>query len=81
MALQALQIEPARVRVVLNHVRPAIDVPAEMIQKALKRPLSTTLPYEPGHINAIRRGVPLVQANPDSPFAKGIQQLARTITA
>lgn len=81
IALQALPIEPARIRVVLNHVRPAIDVPADMIQKALKRPLSVALPYEPGHINAIRRGVPLVQANPDSPFAKGIQQLARTITA
>jgi CheY-like chemotaxis protein len=81
IALQAMHIEPARVRVVLNHVRPAIDVPAEMIQKALKRPLSAALPYEPGHTSAIRRGVPLVQANPDSPFAKGIQQLARTITA
>jgi CheY-like chemotaxis protein len=81
IALQKMQIEPARVRVVLNHVRPAIDVPAEMIQKALKRPLSAALPYEPGHVSAIRRGVPLVQANPDSPFAKGIQQLARTITA
>jgi CheY-like chemotaxis protein/MinD-like ATPase involved in chromosome partitioning or flagellar assembly len=80
IALQALPIEPARIRVVLNHVRPAIDVPADMIQKALKRPLSVALPYEPGHTNAIRRGVPLVQANPDSPFAKGIQQLARTIT-
>ena len=80
IALQAMQIEPARMRVVLNHVRPAIDVPADMIQKALKRPLSVALPYEPGHINAIRRGVPLVQANPDSPFAKSIQQLARTIT-
>jgi CheY-like chemotaxis protein len=80
IALQAMHIEPARVRVVLNHIRPVIDVPAEMIQKALKRPLSVALPYEPGHISAIRRGVPLVQANPDSPFAKGIQQLARTIT-
>ncbi|HVO68811.1 MAG TPA: response regulator [Aggregatilineaceae bacterium] len=80
MALQKMQIEPERVRVVLNHVRPAIDVPAEMIQKALKRPLSAALPYEPGHISAIRRGVPLVQANPDSPFAKGIQQFSRTIT-
>jgi CheY-like chemotaxis protein len=80
IALQNLGIELGRVRVVLNHVRPTGDVPAETIQKALKRPLSTTLPYDANHIQALRRGVPLVVSAPNSAYAQAIQQLTRTMT-
>lgn len=79
--LSAMDIEMGRIRVVLNHVRPTFDVPADAIQKALKRPISVDVPYEPGQPVAIRRGTPLVSAKPDSPFAQSIQQLARTVVS
>ncbi len=79
--LGAMGIEMGRIRVVLNHVRPTFDVPADAIQKALKRPISVDVPYEPGQPVAIRRGVPLVSAKPDSAFTQSIQQLARTVVS
>jgi len=79
-ALHTLGVEAGRVRLALNHVRPVVDVPAETIQKAFKRPLTVELPFDAQQPNAIRRGLPVVTTAPDSPFAKGIQQLARTIT-
>lgn len=79
-ALNSINVDPAKIRLVLNHVRPTNDVPAETIQKALKRPLTAELPFDVNQLNAIRRGVPLVIGQPDSPFAKSIQQLARAMT-
>jgi MinD-like ATPase involved in chromosome partitioning or flagellar assembly len=80
IALQNMGIEIGRVRVVLNHIRPTRDVPSETIQKALKRPLSAEIPYDPNQFNAVRRGVPLAASEPEGPFAQGIQQLVRTMS-
>ncbi len=80
VTLQNMGIEASRVRVVLNHTNPTRDLPLAAIQKALKRPLSAELPYDPNQPGAVRRGVPLVVATPKSPFAAAVQQLTRTIT-
>lgn len=80
VSLQNMGVESSRVRVVLNHINPARDLPPAAIQKALKRPLSAELPYDPNQPGTVRRGVPLVVASPKSPFAAAIQQLTRTIT-
>jgi CheY-like chemotaxis protein len=79
MMLNALGVDNGRVRLVLNHPRPMTELPADAIQKALRRSLAAELPFEPKQSAAIRRGVPLVAALPDSPFSTGIQQLARTL--
>lgn len=79
IALTNLGIESGRVRVVLNHTRPTFDLPVETIQKALKRSISTELPYEPKQAAAIRRGIPLVMGNPESPFSAGIVKLAHAL--
>ncbi len=80
LTLQNRGIEAARVRVVLNHTHPTRDLPPAAIQKALKRPLSAELPYDPNQPGAVRRGMPLVVASPKSPYAAAVQQLTRTIT-
>ncbi len=80
VALQNAGVEIGRVRVVVNHIRPTPDVPAETIQKALKRPLSADIPYDHNQLTAIRRGLPLVAADPASAFASSIEALARTMT-
>jgi len=71
--MQKWGVDMARVRVALNHVRPTNDVPAETIQKAIKRPLSTE------QMASIRRGVPLVMGEPQGAFALAVQQLANTM--
>ena len=78
--LQNVGVEAGRVRVALNHVRPVHDIPPEIIQKAIKRPLSAQIPYDANQINAMRRGLPLAAAEPDSAFSQAIQLLARTMT-
>ncbi len=78
--LDAMNIEPSRIHVVLNHVRPTFDVPTDAIQKALKRPIAVNVPYDPNQPNAIRRGVPMVNFKPDSQFTQSIKQLVQAIT-
>jgi CheY-like chemotaxis protein/MinD-like ATPase involved in chromosome partitioning or flagellar assembly len=78
--LQNMGVEAGRVRVALNHVLPVHDIPPEIIQKALKRPLSAQIPYATNQINAMRRGVPLAAAEPDSAYSQAIQLLARTMS-
>jgi CheY-like chemotaxis protein len=80
VTLQKMGVDAGRVRVVLNHTNPTRDLPPAAIQKALKRPLSAELPYDPNQPGAVRRGIPLVIASPKSPFAAAVQQLTRTIT-
>lgn len=79
LALQQLGIEQTRLQLVLNHIRAMPDVPVDTIQKALKHPVNTNLPYEPGHLSAIRRGVPMVLANPEAPYSRMLAQLARAL--
>lgn len=79
MTLHNFGVDPARVRLALNHIRTTTDVPVDTIQKALKRPINIDLPYDPGHMDAIRRGVPVVVSNPDGPFARALKQFANTL--
>ncbi|MCD4685935.1 MAG: response regulator [Anaerolineae bacterium] len=79
LALRNLGVEDGRIRLVLNHVRATTDVPVDTIQRALKRPLNADLPYEPGHLNAIRRGVPVALANPDGAYCRALDMLVRTL--
>lgn len=79
-ALHKLGVDLNRLRVVLNHTRPQSEVPTATIQKMLKRPLTAELPYDPNHSLAIRRGVPLVRALPESGYARAMQQLAQALS-
>lgn len=78
-AFDQLGIPPSRIKLALNHVHRTRDIPAETVQKVLKRTLSVEIPFEPEQINAIRRGAPLVSTAPDTGFTRAIQQLARQV--
>jgi CheY-like chemotaxis protein len=80
LTLQNMGVDTAHVRVVLNHTHSTRDLSPATIQKALKRPLSAELPYDPNQPGAVRRGMPLVVSSPKSPYAAAVQQLTRTIT-
>jgi Flp pilus assembly CpaE family ATPase len=76
--LQKIGVEMGRVRVVVNHIRPDPGVPSATILKALGRPISAEIPYDPNQMQAIRKGVPLASSAPDSAFTKALQQLLKT---
>jgi DNA-binding response OmpR family regulator/MinD-like ATPase involved in chromosome partitioning or flagellar assembly len=76
--LQRLGVEMGRVRVAVNHSRPDPGVPSATILKALGRPISAEIPYDPNQMQAIRRGIPLAASAPDSAFTKALQQLIKT---
>ncbi len=76
--LQKMGVEMGRVRVAVNHSRPDPGVPSATILKALGRPISAEIPYDPNQMQAIRRGIPLAASAPDSAFTKALQQLIKT---
>jgi len=73
--LPALGIDRERIGAVLCHVRPAADIPVETIQRALKRPLAAEIPYQAEQMAAIRRGVPLVIAEPQGLYEQALAGL------
>lgn len=76
--LQKIGVEMGRVRVAVNHLRPDPGVPSATILKALGRPISAEIPYDPNQMQAIRKGIPLASSAPDSPFTTALQQLLKT---
>ncbi len=77
--LRAVGVKAARIRVVLNHVRPEAHLSADAVQKAIKRPLDAVLPYAPTQHMCVAQGIPLIEAHPDCAFATSIADLARTL--
>lgn len=77
--LPALGIDRERIGVVLCHVRPTPDIPVETIERALKRPLVAQIPYHAGQSAAMRRGVPLVVAEPQGPYEKALRDLEQAL--
>ena len=76
--LQNLGVETGRVRVAVNHSRTEAGVSSSTILKALGRPISADIPYDPNQVQAMRRGTPLATATPDSAFTQALQQLLKT---
>jgi len=78
-ALTALGHEENNLWLVLNQHTPQPALPAQMVEKALKRPLRARIPYEPALAQAIQRGVPLILHKPSSPMAAAVAKLAYQI--
>lgn len=75
--LPALGVARERIGVVLCHVRPTAEIPVETIRKTLKQPLLAEIPYQVEQIAAVRRGVPLVIAEPNGAYAQAVSRLAQ----
>lgn len=74
--LVKLGLPDSKIMLVVNQVGQAHAVPLEIIQKAVKRPVSTIIPFDPSMTRAVNSGRPLLLSNPQSPAAKAIGQLA-----
>jgi pilus assembly protein CpaE len=75
--LRALTQWSAKFQIILNQVTPEAQPSAEAIERALKRPLIATIPFDPTQAKALAKGVPLALHNPTSPMARAVQGLVQ----
>jgi MinD-like ATPase involved in chromosome partitioning or flagellar assembly len=68
--LQSLGIGPDRVALVVNQTRPRISFQAEEIERALRFPILSNLPYEARMEESVDSGRPLVVSEPRSGFSR-----------
>jgi pilus assembly protein CpaE len=71
--LQSLGIERERVALVLNQTRPRISFPAEEVEKSLRFPVLSSLPYEPDMDDSVDNGRPLVLTEPRSGYSRQLR--------
>jgi pilus assembly protein CpaE len=75
-ALKALEINDDKIAIVSNQAMPRPGLSAQVIEKALNRPLATSLPYDEAQPVAFGQATPLMISQPDSPFAAAIRSIA-----
>jgi pilus assembly protein CpaE len=73
--LQVMDEVQEKLMVVLNHISPQPGLPEVTIEKALHRPITLKVPYDPAQVAALRQGKPLAWAQPSSPLAEAVGQL------
>jgi Flp pilus assembly CpaE family ATPase len=79
MALQGLVrlgVPENKVVLIVNHTVPQGGLPAETIQKTIKRPILADIPYEPEMLKAVNTGKPLLLTQPQSATALAVVKLA-----
>ncbi len=76
-AIEAMRL-PGQLHVVLNHTRPH-GISYESAMQAVNMPLAADIPYEPGQIDALSTGRPLIMSHPTSLFARTVLHLARLL--
>jgi pilus assembly protein CpaE len=73
--LRQLGMADQKIALLVNHVSPDNPLPVETIQKAVKRPIAASIPFEPEMTKAVNSGRPLVLNSPKSAGAVAIDQL------
>ncbi len=76
--LRALQ-GAAAFQIALNQVVPGEQPPAAALERALKRPVWATIPFDPAQAQALVRGMPLVLQSPASPLAQAVQEVTKRL--
>lgn len=66
-------------QIILNQVAPGSQLPKGAIERALKRPLAGTIPFDPAQTRALAQGEPLALHNPNSPLAQAVRGLAQEL--
>lgn len=79
-AVRSLGAPQDRIGVVLNHTSPETEVAADSIEQALACPIFWTIPYDRRLRHAAQLGEALVEADPASPAAASIADLALVLT-
>ena len=78
--IRGLRLAEDRIRVVLNVLSPELDVSPAAVAEALAMPLFWTIPYDRLLRHSGQVGQAAVDANPRSPAARNLLDLARVLT-
>lgn len=70
-----------QILLVLNQITPFNGLPAESIQKTLRRPINSVIPFEADMLKAANTGKPLLLLSPQSPASIAMAQLANKLFA
>jgi DNA-binding response OmpR family regulator len=73
--LLKLGLAEEKILLVMNQVTEQTGLPAQTVEKVVKRPIAAILPYDPQMLAAVNSGKPLVLSQPQSPFVLAINQL------
>lgn len=74
-----LGVTDSQIILVINHTAPQAMLPPEAIQKALKRPILLSIPYDPEMAKSVNSGRPLLLGAAQSPAAIAIARLAQEL--
>jgi pilus assembly protein CpaE len=77
--LVEMGISGKKVHLLLNHTSDAPGLPKPAVERALKRPISFIVPYDPAQFRALAHGAPLALGNVQSPLVDAVQRIATTI--
>ncbi len=77
--LQALHAWQEKVMLIRNVNSPGDHPTAAALKRVMRVPLQGDLPHDPNQAQALRRGVPLALAKPDSPFVTSLKEIARAL--
>jgi len=75
-SLSQLGVPDDKISLVVNQVIPQGALPTETIQKAIKRPIVASIPFDPEMVKSVNSGKPLLLTNSQSPAAMAIGGLA-----
>jgi CheY-like chemotaxis protein len=77
-----LGIDPAKVKIVLNHNSSNLAIKQSQLEKVLKRPPDFILPFEAGEVNrALNFGQPFILSNPELPICLDLESMAYQLSS
>ena len=79
--LQALGIQQAKVKLVLNQANTQGGLTRADAERAVRMKVSASLPSDPSVADSVNRGIPMVISAPTSKFALSVEDLARVLSA
>jgi Flp pilus assembly CpaE family ATPase len=79
-AVRSLRVPEDRIRVVLNSTFPEMEVRTNSIEEALGKGIFWTVPYDRLLRRSSQVGQPVVDAQPDSPAAQSLTELALVLS-
>lgn len=69
-----------RVNLVAVRCRGQMEIGAAEVREVLGLPLALTLPEDPGCLSALNKGIPLLTADPKSPYARAVSRLCHDLS-
>jgi pilus assembly protein CpaE len=77
--LQVMDDLKDKIVLVLNHISSQPSVPESAIEKALRRPVTFKIAFDPAQLAALPQGKPLAWTQPSSPLAVSLTQLLEIV--